>query len=466
MKRRKKKKKSLERITIHEEQIHQLLLNIDNTDSPHSPSTLQLNGEEDFSFFFSKYQHVILIPTHPNLGIENLEVLLDSSDIYMVKSPNKILWFSKKHEMLSYLKKHIQFECYKIQQYIFWATIENQLFDLKVILHRKKGNFTWKVTERYVEAHNKIRTVDQALKSSNLKGIDIEQLLRNVDNIALKIAQSKDDFFLQHRSVGIDIRLDYNGEIWITQICSNPVKMKGNKKSMYNFLKTDHYLSLFIPETKEIEDENALFSFLNQYRDVVLKPITGSLGKGIMRVVIDENSRYKVQYTNKNFEFIDKNQLLIFLKRKIKSKLYIIQQYLQLAKVKNSPLDFRVMVQKKSNDDNWKVTGIYAKVAFDGYFTTNLAKKGEVMTVEQAIGDSDLKETNLKELLQQIDDATLRVAQRLQEVAPYHRVWGLDMGIDSDGALWIIEVNSKPGLKGFKRLEDPSMYQTIQDYKK
>ncbi|MED1287532.1 YheC/YheD family protein [Bacillus mycoides] len=463
---RRKKKKSLERITIHEEKLHQLLLNIDDTDSPHSPSTLQLNGEADFSFFFSKYQHVILTPIHPNLSIENLEVLLDISGIYMVKNPNKILWFSKKHEMLSYLKKHIQFEYYKIQQYIFWATIENQLFDFKVILHRRKGDFTWKVTERYVEAHNKILTIEQALKSSNLKDIDIEQLLRDIDNIALKVAQSEDEFFIQHRSLGLDIRLDCNGEIWITQIYSKPVKMKGNKQRIYNFLKQDSYLSFLIPETKEINNENDIFSFLDQYRHVILKPISGSLGKGIMRVVIDENDRYKVQHTNKTFEFIDQNKLLIFLKRKIKSKPYIIQQYLQLAKVKNSPLDFRVMVQKKSNDDNWKVTGIYAKVAFDGYFTTNLAKKGKVMTVKQAISDSNLKERNLKELLQQIDEATLRVAQKLKKIAPYHRVWGLDMGIDSDGTLWIIEVNSKPGIKGFKRLEDPSMYQTIQDYKK
>jgi len=40
------------------------------------------------------------------------------------------------------------------------------------------------------------------------------------------------------------------------------------------------------------------------------------------------------------------------------------------------------------------------------------------------------------------------------------------MGIDSDGKLWIIEVNSKPGIKGFKRLENKKMYETIQKYKR
>jgi D-alanine-D-alanine ligase-like ATP-grasp enzyme len=112
------------------------------------------------------------------------------------------------------------------------------------------------------------------------------------------------------------------------------------------------------------------------------------------------------------------------------------------------------------------VTGIYAKVAHEGYFTTNLARKGKVLTVNQAIDRSNLKGANTDKLLGDIDNAALRVAQKLAEVSPHHRIWGLDMGIDSDGKLWIIEANSKPGMKGFKRLKNGSMYKTIQEYKK
>ncbi|HDX9614587.1 TPA: YheC/YheD family protein [Bacillus toyonensis] len=383
----------------------------------------------------------------------------------MIKSPTKILWFSQEYEMLSYLKKHITFECYKMQQYIPWATIENHYFDVNVILHRGENSFIWKVTEKYAETLHKIITIHQAIQCSSLKGLDIEQLLRDIDNIALKIVQSNDEFFLQHRSVGLNIRLDYNGEIWITKIFSNPIKVKGNKKSMYQLFKTDPHLTSLIPETKEIKNESAFISFLDQYRDVIVKPISGSLGKGIMRLIVGANNQYTLQHTNKIFQFTDTSELLLFLKQKIKSKPYIIQQYIQLAKVKNSPFDLRVIVQQKSNDCTWKVTGIYAKVAFDGYFTTNLAKKGTAITVNQAINDSNLKEMNSKELLQQINVTALRVAHLLKKISPHHRIWGLDMGIDSNGALWIIEVNSKPGIKGFKRLEDQNMYQTIQNYK-
>ncbi|MEW9574413.1 YheC/YheD family protein [Bacillus toyonensis] len=465
MRRRKKKKKLLKRINIHDEQLHQFLLKLDDKEVPLSPETLQLEGIEDFLSFFNRYQHVILTPSFPYLNTEILEIVLDTSGIYMIKSSTKILWFPQQHEMLSYVEKNISLTCYKIQPYIPWATIENHFFDVKVILHRGKNNFTWKVTETYVEAFHNILTIYQALKCSNLKEIDIEQLLRDIDNIALKIVQAKDDFFHQHRSVGLNIRLDYNGKICITQICSNPIKVKGNKKSMYHLFKIDPHLSVLIPETKEIENENTLFSFLDQYRDVIVKPISGSLGKGIMRIVVDANDQYTLQHTNKIFRFTNTSELLVFLKQKIQSKPYMIQQYIQLAKVNDSPFDLRVIVQQKSNDRTWKVTGLYAKVACDGYFTTNLAKKGKAMTVSQAISSSNLKEINHKELIQQINDAALRVAQKLKEISPHHRIWGLDMGIDSNGALWIIEVNSKPGMKGFKRLEDKNMYQTIQNYK-
>ncbi|XLP25899.1 YheC/YheD family protein (plasmid) [Bacillus toyonensis] len=450
---------------IHEEQLHQLLLKIDDKETLPSPETLSVKGKEDFLSFFNTYQHVILTPSLPHSQNESIEILLDASGIYMIKFPTKILWFSQKDEMLSYVEQHISLECYKIQQYIPWSTIENHLFDLKVILHRRKNSFTWKVTEKYVETRNKILTIDQAITCSNLKGLDIAQLLKDLDDLALKVVQIQDEFFLQHHSLGLNIRLNHNGGIWITQICSNPVKVKGNKKSMYHLFKTDPYLSLFIPETKEIENDSDLFSFLGQYHYVVLKPISGSLGNGIMKLEINATNHYTIQYTNKIFRFIDKSELLLFLKQKMNAKPYILQQYIPLAKVKDSPFDLRVIVQQKANDCTWKVTGFYAKVAFDGYFTTNLAKKGQVMTVNQAVNDSNLKEKNLKELLKKIDDVALRVAQKLKGISPHHRIWGLDIGIDSNGMLWIIEVNSEPGMEGFKRLEDQSMYQTIQNYK-
>ncbi|WP_304521874.1 YheC/YheD family protein [Bacillus toyonensis] len=465
MRRRKKQKKLSKRIIIHEEQLHQELLKIDDKEALLSPEISQLKGKQDFISFFDMYQHVILTPSLPHLDTESLEILLDASGIYMIKFSTKILWFSQKYEMLSYVEKHISLACYKIQQYIPWATIENHPFDVKVILHRGKNNFIWKVTEKYVEALHKILTIHQAIPCSNLKELDIEQLLKDIDKMALKIVQSKEDFFLRHHSVGFNIRLDHSGEMWITQIGSNPIKVKGNKKSMYQLFKTDPHLSLLIPETKEVENESALLSFLDQYLDVIVKPISGSLGKGIMRLIVGANNQYTLQHTNKIFQFTDTSELLLFLKQKIKSKPYIIQQYIQLSKVKNSPFDLRVIVQQKSNDHNWKITGIYAKVAFDGYFTTNLAKKGTVMTVKQAIHDSDLTEMNDKELLEKINDAALRVAHKLNKISPHHRIWGLDMGIDSNGEIWIIEVNSKPGIQGFKRLEDQNMYRTIRNYK-
>ncbi|OTW93153.1 hypothetical protein BK702_04905 [Bacillus thuringiensis serovar cameroun] len=385
----------------------------------------------------------------------------------MVKYAMKILWFSQQHEMLSYLKKQLSFACYKIQQYIPWATIGTHVFTVKVILHRRKNSSTWNITEKYVEARHTILPIKHAIQCSNVRGMDVDQLILDIEHIALQIIQNKDDLFLPHRSVGVDISLDYNGEIWITQICSNPVKMKGNKKNMHTLFKTDPYLSIFIPETKEfeMENENTLLSFLHQYHEVIVKPISGSLGKGIMRIVVDANSQYTVQHTNKIFQFTNASELFLFLKQKIQSKPYLIQQYIQLAKVKDSPFDLRVIVQKKSNDCTWKVTGIFAKVAFDGYFTTNLAKKGTAMAVSQAIHSSNLKGINSEELLQKIYDVALRVAQNLEGISPHHRIWGLDMGVDFDGTVWMIEVNSKPGLKGFKSLENQSMFQTIQNYK-
>ncbi|HDR5354447.1 TPA: hypothetical protein QCS32_006286, partial [Bacillus thuringiensis] len=82
---RRLKKKPLKIITMNQEQIHQLLLNINDKDILLSSNRLQYNPEEDFSSFLNEYQHVRFISFPPNLNIEDLEVLRDTDGSYVVQ---------------------------------------------------------------------------------------------------------------------------------------------------------------------------------------------------------------------------------------------------------------------------------------------------------------------------------------------------------------------------------------------
>ncbi|EJR95103.1 YheC/YheD family protein [Bacillus mycoides] len=461
-----KKKSKQRKLNNSQEQKYHSILKAGEYLSGLFPETIQINDDNDLYSFLDKHHYVILKPISQNLSTKMVKVLLNSNHQYEMQYGNEMLRFKDKEHMVSYLKENMKLEFYLAQRHIEFAMIKNDLFDLRLIVQKRKGASVWEVIERYAEVTNEIFTLQQAIQYSNLEQINIDKLLRNIDSVALQVAQKLGEILPNRRIWGLDIKIDSDGALWISKTYSKPPKVKGNKQRMYSFLKTDKYVSALFPETIQLQEQNDIWLLLDKYRHVVLKPISGSLGTGIIKILIDNDDQYEMQYRNKNLKCIDKHQILLNLKNTMKLKPYIVQEYIQLAKIKSCPFDLRVIVQRKKNEFIYTVTGMYAKVAYKGYFTTNLAKKGSVLTVNQAIECSNLKKVTIDELLRNINRAALQVAQKLGEISPHQRIWGLDIGIDYDGKLWIIEVNSNPGMKGFKRLENKSMYKTIQAYKR
>ncbi|OOR06662.1 hypothetical protein BW897_30735 [Bacillus cereus] len=462
-----KKRRKQKKLNISQEHIQQIILKADPSLSCLFPETIRLQDANDVCSFLEKHHHVILQPISQKLDTQVVTVLIDSNQQYEMQYGNEILRFPDKEYMVSYVKDHIQVASYLAQQHIPFATIKNNLFDLRVILQQRKGSGVWKVTERYVEVTNEIFTIHQAIYDSNLQEINIDELVKNMDAIALQVVQKLGEAFPYHRRWGFDIKIDQNKNVWISKTHASPPRVKGNKQRMYSFLQTDEYVSSLFPETMQLNETQDLWLLLDKYRHVVLKPISGSLGTGIIKLLIDSNDQCEMQYGNQTLKDLNKKQLLAHVQKKMKPKPYLVQEYIQLAKIENCPFDVRVIVQQKSTEFTYIVTGIYAKVAQEGYFTTNLAKKGKVLTLQQAIDRSHLnKVTTIDELVKNIDHAALQIAQKLGEISPHHRIWGLDVGIDHHGKIWIIEANSNPGMKGFKKLENKSMYKMIQAYKK
>jgi glutathione synthase/RimK-type ligase-like ATP-grasp enzyme len=457
-------KNKQEKMSLSQEEVYDVILKSDM--SSLLPETTKLSGEKDLWSLLDKYSHVILKPTSRSQDAEIIKVLRNANDQYEIHHRNEILTFKNGKKMIAFIEDKMKLTPYWVQQYIQFATIEKQPFDLKVVVRRRKNEHIWEVTGRYVEVGSEVLPVNEAIDRSNLKRVNTDELLRDIDNAALRITQKLHEVSPHHRLWGLDLRIDSDGKLWIIETHSKPAKVKGHKQRIYAILKRDKSLSPLLPKTTKLNEQEDLWPFLDKYRHVILKPTSGSLGMGIIKVLKNANDQYEFRHRNQTLTLTDKEQVNALLTDKKRPKPYIIQQYIQLAEVANRPFDLRVMVQRKKGELVWKVTGVYAKVAHEGYFTTNLAKKGKVVTVNSAIDRSNLKEVNTNELLREIDNAALRVAQRLREVSPNHRIWGLDMGIDSDGKLWIIEANSKPGMKGFKRLKDLSMYRTIQAYKK
>lgn len=238
-----------------------------------------------------------------------------------------------------------------------------------------------------------------------------------------------------------------------------------NKWLRYKFMAKDIGLAPYMPETKLFTAEN-LRKMINSHEQVILKPVVGSRGFGVIKVSSVEKNHYETHTENKKTVIQGFENTVNHINNMIGSQRYMVQQRVRLAEIKNCPFDIRVIVQRKTDSRSWRVTGKAVKVAGKGYIVTNITRsKGRLLTVKTAIQQSTLDHIPERKLISKINNVALLSAQRLTKLFPGHRIYGLDMGLDQDGHTWIIEANRSPMMSHFRKMKDQSMYRRIMAYK-
>jgi len=232
------------------------------------------------------------------------------------------------------------------------------------------------------------------------------------------------------------------------------------KLTRYQLLSAHETIAPSLPRTEPFTREE-LSSFLETHQQFVLKRAVGCRGLGMVKVAKIGDHSFEIHYDRKKRTFNTLEALCVHVEKGVRNQHYLIQEFIDLACIDERPFDLRVIVQRRGNGP-WRVTGKYAKRASDGCFKTNLALGAGVMPVKEAIQRSDLKEEDPSHLIQQVDQLALATAKALDDRFQGQRIWGMDMGIDKDGTVYLIEANLSPGLKGFRKLKDPRMYQRIR----
>ncbi|MED4453967.1 YheC/YheD family protein [Metabacillus fastidiosus] len=427
--------------------------------------TRKLNREKDLWVMLDKYKHVILKPVSLKRDSVIIHISINSNNRYNLQYGDKSLEFISQREAFSHLKRKMKEKPHLIQQYIEFAKVRNHPFDLIVKVEMNEETQSWIVTEKYAKLRGSINltllTVDEALAHLDLA----EEVTDKIEDHVLKVVRKMEEATFNRKNWELNLGIDLEGKIWMIKANPKPNQIRGQKQNVYTILKDDKFLSSFLPETVKLKTENDLWMLLDKYKKVILKPIFGRGGIGVIKVSKNSSGHYHIQHNKERVSFHEKKQTFSYLKEQIKSKSYLVQQYIDLTRIRKCPFDLRVIVQRERETSEWNVTGKYAKLAQKGYITTNLSTKAEVLAIEEALQQSNLNSVNIAELLADVDEVALKVAQKLSEISIQQYIWGLDMGIDSNGRIWIIEANSKPGTKGFRQLDDKSMYKMIRKYK-
>lgn len=232
-----------------------------------------------------------------------------------------------------------------------------------------------------------------------------------------------------------------------------PVKSKIEKTLP---LMNDPFISSYIPETCEFNLTN-LKRMINKYPCLYIKPDNGSMGTGIIRLKELNSGKYELAYEQKK-DILPQKDVPKFLTQKLNSsRLYIIQQGVDMATLNNCPFDLRVILQKVMG--RWQLSLIYAKVALEeNAIVTNIAKGNKRVPLEKVLIENDQKWDGYT-ILRHLLDASHQIADILGRKFPL-RILGLDMAIDKNGEIWFFEANTRPVIKEeLKEVTDQLSYE-------
>jgi hypothetical protein len=221
-----------------------------------------------------------------------------------------------------------------------------------------------------------------------------------------------------------------------------------NKTEVFDALYREEPLRAVLPESHLFKNYQMLKSMSSRYDTLFLKPAAGSLGKGIILLRREPDGLYSCHYARQSgtrtrtFESLP--AVFKTLSGKLKTRRYQIQQGLNLIQIGGRPVDFRALVQRDESGQ-WSITSIVGRIAGERHFVSNLARGGTLSTVAGALARSNLY-AGLHAFAQaKLRRCALDVAKGIEtQIDAHFAELGIDLAVDTDGKVWLLEVNSKP----------------------
>lgn len=220
------------------------------------------------------------------------------------------------------------------------------------------------------------------------------------------------------------------------------------KASLDSILRTSEQVKRFLPPTKVVENFSDIIEFLKEHSVVFLKPSNGSQGKGILRLSILPNHKIdvysdKFEKDQRFHEKMTSSQFLEFYNNKIVKQTYLVQKGLNLIKMDNRKIDFRVVVHR-GEDGNWHCAGIRPKIGRANASVTNSHAGGKKTTWKALKKWAERKGISIPRF-REIADAAITAAKHLTEYRPNLSHLGIDVGIDDKNSIYLLDFNSAPG---------------------
>ncbi|MFY0542903.1 YheC/YheD family protein [Brevibacillus sp. H7] len=216
-----------------------------------------------------------------------------------------------------------------------------------------------------------------------------------------------------------------------------------NKWHVHTALAKEAQAASYLPKTVRYLGLHELQSMLSEFRTLYVKPTNGSMGRGIYRIRRSAEGYLVTNAGAGTRLFGSLGSLHQFLNKRTKSTSYLLQQALPLIGISQRPADFRVLVQKNRQGE-WAVTSMVARVG-QNRIVSNIARGGSMMSPVQALNVCGPWMSSIRPSAQTLRSVALKLSHLLeQSLAGQYAELGIDLGVDVQGRIWLLEVNSKP----------------------
>ena len=225
----------------------------------------------------------------------------------------------------------------------------------------------------------------------------------------------------------------------------------GDKIDVYHLLLASESVAAHLPETLPLTAEN-LKDLGARYSTLYIKPSRGRQGKGIRkcRRLKEGWSLMKTAAKGRVIRTLPTEEAIVAACARLKSgERYLVQRGLDLIRFAGGTVDIRVITQRDRLGD-WRVSAIGVRAGRPGGLVSNLHAGGRAITLTKLVRGARLKQS-VSRLSERIKVVALAAATAMSSRYPTVGELGIDIGLDTQGHIWILEVNRQPGRALFSR---------------